>query len=290
MDAVRVLTINIWNHWGPWAQRLPVLRAGLGAQAADVVALQEVLRVSQLNLSQLDVVAEGLYPHRVYAPACTVDEASGATLGNGLLSRLPILEHEYRILPNPMQHETRSVLYALLQTPHGQLPVFVTHLDWQFELSAVRCQQVAFIIDCLEEWLARAQKRPGQDLLPAVLLGDFNAEPDSDEIRFLRGRHALPAPGTSLGRSVYFNDCFTFCGGTEEQGITFARSNPFAQAELEPDRRIDYIFVKMADRLRRGQPLRAWRCLDQPSDGVFPSDHFGVAADIQIAPRERPRF
>lgn len=293
MDKVRVLTINIWNRFGPWAERLEVLRAGLQALSADVVVLQEVLRMEQGNLSQLDEVGDGLYPYRAYAPAFTIDESSGFTLGNAVLSRWPLREQEQILLPNPMQHESRGLLYVLCELPSGQLPVFVTHLDWQFELSFARCQQVSFIVEHMEKWLGRAQKRAGTDLLPAVLAGDFNAEPDSDEIRFLRGRHALPRYGSpNVLRGVYFNDCFAYCGGDERDGATFASSNTFAATQCEPDRRIDYIFTGPPDRLRRGQPLRAWRCLDTPhpqDEKIFASDHYGVAADIRVAPLQKTR-
>ena len=47
--------------------------------------------------------------------------------------------------------------------------------------------------------------RPKQGF-PPVVVGDFNAEPDSDEMRFLRGGHALG------DRSVYFNDAFRVAG------------------------------------------------------------------------------
>jgi endonuclease/exonuclease/phosphatase family metal-dependent hydrolase len=290
MEHVRVLTMNIWNRSGPWDKRLPALRTGLAALAADVVVLQEVLRLDSGAISQLDALAEGLYPHQAYAPAWTIDSGSGFTMGNAVLSRFPMIEREQVLLPNPRQHEARSLLYTLCETPHGQMPVLATHLDWQLELSAVRCQQVVFIVEQMEAWLGRAAQRAGARLLPAVLAGDFNAEPASDEIRFLRGYHALPSSSAGANggalRGAYFNDCYAFCGGDERTGATFSCTNPYAATECEPERRIDYIFVRPAGRSRRGLPLRSWRCLDQPIDGVFPSDHFGVAADIQISAHE----
>jgi endonuclease/exonuclease/phosphatase family metal-dependent hydrolase len=52
---------------------------------------------------------------------------------------------------------------------------------------------------------------------------------------------------------------------------------------LEPDRRIDYIFV--TPRRRDGRAaIRSCRIvLDQPAaDGAFASDHFGLLAEIQM--------
>jgi endonuclease/exonuclease/phosphatase family metal-dependent hydrolase len=290
MDTLRLLTINIWNRLGPWEARRVALQRGFAELAPDVVALQEVLELKSGDLSQLPQLDDGRFPHRAYAPAWTIDEASGFSLGNAVLSKLPIVESEHALLPNPRGHETRSLLYVLLATEHGQLPLLVTHLDWQLELGWVRCEQVAFIVDQMATWLERARQRPGAQLLPPLLAGDFNAEPQSDEIRFLRGHHSLPTADGKSRRGVYFNDCYAYCGGSEVDGATFSRTNPFAAAECEPDRRIDYIFAGSPDRQRRGEPLRAWRCLDRPQDGCFASDHYGVAAEIQLAPRAKPQF
>jgi endonuclease/exonuclease/phosphatase family metal-dependent hydrolase len=299
MDAVRILSLNIWNRSGPWDARLPLICSGLSAEAADIVGLQEVLCMQGPlgTLSQLDAIVDGLralptpadadagsrakvdYPHRAYTAAWTLDSASGFTMGNAILSRFPIIETRGTLLPNPIGHETRALLYALCETPSGLLPVFVTHLDWQFELSHARCQQVAFIVDQLTDWLTSA-RQGGRDVLPAVLLGDFNAEPDSDEIRFLRGRHALPSARGGGLRGCYFNDVVEFCRG--DAGPTFARDNVFAVKEREPDRRIDYIFTAPPDRYSRGLPLSARRCFTQAEGGIHPSDHYGVVCDLAL--------
>jgi endonuclease/exonuclease/phosphatase family metal-dependent hydrolase len=47
-----------------------------------------------------------------------------------------------------------------------------------------------------------------------------------------------------------------------------------------PPRRIDYVLVRSDD---RGPTLRVNSCrrlFDQPVDGVWASDHFGVVADL----------
>src|SRR5437899_2476945 len=139
MDRLRLLTINIWNRQGPWEERRRVLRMGLAALDADVVALQEVL-----------------------------------------------------------SHES---------------------------------------------------------------------EPRNQAHELAIGR-----------RSVYFADCFGLAGGGAP-GFTFARSNHFAQVAHEPDRRIDYIFVRGPDRTLRGEPLEARLAFTVPDGDVFASDHYGVYAE-----------
>jgi endonuclease/exonuclease/phosphatase family metal-dependent hydrolase len=110
---------------------------------------------------------------------------------------------------------------------------------------------------------------------PAILCGDMNAEPDSDEIRYLCGLTTL---GT--GRSVYFQDTFAIAGdGTP--GFTYTRRNPYSGPLREPDRRIDYIWVRGRDDAHRGEPLDARVVFDAPVNGTYPSDHFGVLATLR---------
>jgi endonuclease/exonuclease/phosphatase family metal-dependent hydrolase len=142
-------------------------------------------------------------------------------------------------------------------------------LNWKFEEGHVREVQVKDIVSRIA-----AIAPPGA--LPAILVGDFNAEPDSDEIRYLRGLTSLGS-----GARVYFQDAFAVAGDGSA-GVTYARRNPFAAVLREPDRRIDYIFVHGRDERRRCEPLDARVCFDQPFDGTFPSDHFGVVATLGI--------
>jgi endonuclease/exonuclease/phosphatase family metal-dependent hydrolase len=111
--------------------------------------------------------------------------------------------------------------------------------------------------------------------LPPILAGDFNAEPDATEIRFLRGLHALS------GVSTYLADCFALAG--EGPGVTFdSRRNPFAAPTREPPRRIDYVFVRGPDERGRGEPLSARVVLDEVEDGICATDHYGVLAEVSM--------
>jgi endonuclease/exonuclease/phosphatase family metal-dependent hydrolase len=101
-------------------------------------------------------------------------------------------------------------------------------------------------------------------------------------MRFLRGRTRLG------GRGVYFADCWgTLQADRPEMGpgYTYARANRYALRSREPSRRIDYVYVRGPDRQLRGEPLEARVVLDRPRNGVYASDHFGVYAEVQAAPR-----
>ncbi|HYP99203.1 MAG TPA: endonuclease/exonuclease/phosphatase family protein [Polyangiaceae bacterium] len=283
MSVLRVATINVWNKSGPWLSRLPLIRRELKRLQPEIVGLQEVLRFRPdsaagdpltVHNDQLTEIADGLGYQLAYSVAS--DYGNGLKFGNALLSRHPIIAERSFQLPGSESGETRSLLYALCQTPHGSLPVFVTHLNWKFHQGLIRQRQVVFIADRV------AELSPiGGAELPPVLMGDFNAAPEADEIRFLTGLCALEQ------KTVYFADAWAFAG--QGPGYTYDRANHYAAKAREPSRRIDYIFVRGPDRQFRGEPLTAELAFNtgeqRASETVWPSDHFGVVADLAVTER-----
>jgi endonuclease/exonuclease/phosphatase family metal-dependent hydrolase len=284
MDVLRVATINIWNKSGPWPLRLPLIKAEIGRLSPDLVGLQEVLRLAPdagragptPDTCQAVEIAAGGGWHIAFAEAAHY--GSGLSFGNALLSRWPIVEEEALRLPGEESGETRALLYARVDAPWGRIPVFVTHLNWKLHHGSVRLRQVRFIVDRIME------RAPiDDDAPPPILMGDMNAEPDADEMRYLRGLATLE------GRSVYFADAWVY-GGYGSAGATFDRQNRFAALAHEPPRRIDYIYVRGPDRKLRGEPLVTRLAFATPEAGadgpIWPSDHFGLYTELCVSPRE----
>jgi len=261
MRTFRAATLNIWSRFGPWEERLVAIRAGLAELAPDVIGMQEVLRLP--GFDQAALVSEGLGYEIAWGIA---SENHGFPTGNAILSRWPIARSEVIPLPNGGSDEQRSVVFAELASPYGKIPVFCTHLNWMLHHGHVRVLQVR----ALAEAVARRAPIEG---FPPVVMGDFNAEPDSDEIRFMKGLTGLGGP------CVYFADAFGVAGdGTP--GVTFSKQNPFAEPVREPERRIDYVFVRGPDSAGRGEPRDARVCFAEPHEGTYPSDHYGVVTTI----------
>ena len=266
MQTISVVSLNLWNRFGPWEARREALRVGLDALAPDLVGVQEL--VVAPGFDQGSELCRGAY-HVAFSPAHRVEDVE---IGNGLFSKFPILRHETVVLPSGEGndgHDRRVLLAARVATPWGELPFFCTHLSWRLDQGHVRTKQVRAVADFVESYA------PSRDGLSPILVGDFNAEPDSDEIRFLKGLTGLG------GRCVFFQDAF----GTRGQGdgTTYSTRNPFAEPMREPDRRIDYVFVRgHDDPSRHGDVLRSRVCFDAPHEGTFPSDHFGVEATIRV--------
>jgi endonuclease/exonuclease/phosphatase family metal-dependent hydrolase len=284
MTTLRVGTLNIWNKSGPWKERLGLIRRELRGRDLAVLGLQEVLRLVPAGASapvpdaescQATEISAGFDYHIAYAAAA--DYGGGLMFGNAVLSRYPIRDERGFILPSLDSGESRSLLYTLLDTPFGLLPVFVTHLNWKFHQGNVRLAQVRFIAERVAE-LAPVRGPH----LPPVLMGDFNAEPDADEIRFLRGLRVIE------NQSVFFADAWVY-GGDGGPGATYHRDNDYARPAREPSRRIDYIFVRGPDGLLRGEPMTTELAFATPETGpagqIWPSDHFGLVSELYLAPR-----
>lgn len=262
--TLRIVTWNVWHRFGPWEERQAAIEAVLRQVDADVVCLQEAFEERGGRSQPAELAAAlGLVEHRSYARSWNGDLG----FGNAILSRWPVERWQGRPLPpHPRHEEWRGVLGASLRTPAGRLDVFTTHLNYRLAQSAVRQHQVRSIAAFVGAW-ARGRR------LPAVLTGDFNAEPTSDEMRMLTGRADLGVEG------MVFVDAWEK-GGDGGPGATWTAANPFA-ASPEPDRRIDYVLVEPGF----SPPARVTDCRrigHGPVEGVWPSDHLGVVAELTV--------
>jgi endonuclease/exonuclease/phosphatase family metal-dependent hydrolase len=234
---------------------------------ADVICLQEAW--SDDDRSQPAEIADAMGFQHVYDPGF---EMNGGMSGNAILSRWPIARRDVHELPmegggavDTDVGERRLVTFAEIDGPRGRLQVFSVHLSWRADWSGVRQAQVAD----LARFIASTRPRP----FPPIVGGDFNASPDSDEIRMLTGFAAVPVPG------VILRDAWAVAG--DGPGWTIANSNPFSAATLEPDTRIDYVFTGWPKLGGAGQVRSARVAGDSPVNGLFGSDHYAVVAELR---------
>lgn len=261
-SRLKILTWNIWWRYGPWERRRPAIEATLRSLNADVVALQEVWDDGANDMA--GEMGRGLAYNHVYQRG---EHRDGIGFGNAILSRWPIAGSDWRPLPGEQESgEGRCVLFAELDGPNGPIQVFTTHLNWRFEHSHIRQQQVTEI--------ARFVTSKRQRNYPPIVCGDFNAEPTSEEIRMMTGRSTCPIAGMVL-RDAWRDS------GDGSVGYTWDNRNSFAGTELEPDRRLDYIFVGWPGDRGAGQVIRCRLAGNEPVGGLWPSDHFAVVAELR---------
>jgi endonuclease/exonuclease/phosphatase family metal-dependent hydrolase len=266
MDSIRLVTLNLWGEQPPLAERMALTISGLRALHPDVVALQEVRQIEDVLPNQAETLARALGLTSVFA---TATPWGGGDEGLAILSRYPITSHSFRELPHATQKERRIVLGAILDTPAGSFSAFTTHLNYRLADGQIREDQLVAV----DEFV-----KAHDSSLPKVLMGDFNAVPESDEIRWLRGLRSI------AGLRVFYQDAFARIH-PGEAGYTWATRNSQTSrlSFLETDRRLDYIFVTPLGRDGRGQVLDSRIVLDEPNEeGVFSSDHFGLYAEVRL--------
>lgn len=269
MRSLRIVSFNLWNDASEHDRRMEVLMPQLIALQPQVVGLQEV-RQSEGGLRQAELIAKALRADWRFS---VVDARSqGGPIGNAVLSRLPIVSEATLTLPTDRPDDARNALRCDIETPTGRMPFITTHLSWELDAAPTRERQVVL----LDEW---ARRDPGG--LPAVMVGDFNCPPDSLVHQFLTGRASL------LGRGTYWRDAYQR-RHPHSDGYTWSARNPYVVRNVERNRRIDYIFVGPMSDHGPGAILHSRVVLDLPnSNDIYPSDHFGVFAEVALVPVDR---
>lgn len=282
-SALRVLTYNLL-HGGPWSgffergthleERLEMTIQELQRLHPDVIALQEASD-SRTHGNVPQRIAEALGYQMVFEPATQhifglglmdrlITSVIGFKEGPAILSRYPIVAWEVYDLPRCERRlDPRILLRAAIDAPDGPVQVFSAHTS-----RGDACQ-----LERIGE-LFREHRGTGR----AILMGDFNTEEQSPVLSTWQAERG-------------FIDAFRIAnpevsGGTVWQNIHVEW--PTA------DRRVDFIFL--ADGTHGKDPVvRASRlAFDQPGrlpngDALWPSDHRGVLADIELVPVNRPR-
>lgn len=272
---MRVLTWNLWWRFGPWQERRKAILAVLRDLRPDVVGLQEVWDDGTENLAhrladELDMTCAWA-PSR--APQRWQRRLGDPTIafGNAVLSRWPFLDQEVAQLPaGPGDDDGRLALYTRLDHPAHPVPFFTTHLTSDVDASAVRCAQVTALARFV------ASRRTGTDF-PPVITGDFNAWPDSDEVRLFGGYRTTPAaPGQ------VFLDAWEYADPAQPSA-TWDPANPYLAGYHGPGVRIDYIHVGPPGPGGLGRVESVRRTGDRAVNGAWPSDHAAVLAELSAA-------
>ena len=228
----------------PIAARILALRA-------DVVGLQEVTRDQATALSGLLGWGSPHYAEtKVPCPTFESPLPAGCVpFGNAILARQPLSEPAQWQLPpstGEVGIENRILLRSVVVTAGDGVPVtvYATHVASD-ATPAEKEAQMAAVIGRIDD-----DRRMSSGRFRPVLLGDFNAGPDSDTIALLEDRFAdawLETAGDAAG--------FT---SSSTLGLT---------------RRVDYVFVGRASGLR---------VTAATVDTEVLSDHLAVVAEVAL--------
>ena len=205
-------------------------------QNADIVALQEVdvntHREAAPHQNGKDFITElGYHSGMLTAYARTI-YYSGGYYGIGILSKYPFKQTRKVLLPMTAgAREQRGMLLADVELPNGKMVTFVsTHLD--HSTSEVRSAQVEVVNQTLMD-----------NPYPVIIAGDFNADPESKEIK--------------------------------EGMKNWGRACPleFTAPAKSPRVKIDYIFYYPTDK---------WNVIKSETPQIQMSDHLPVTAEMEL--------
>jgi endonuclease/exonuclease/phosphatase family metal-dependent hydrolase len=272
---LRVLTINVQNSEGD-PRRVDLITRELRRIDPDLVSLQEVVHSPERN--QLAQLLEGtnlLGTHQAQVMAYTPPWADRYG-GSAIATRWP--HHVVEVL-DPRVSGAADVPWCALATvvtlpEEGNVLFIGATSSWRLGTEAVRERQAVALTDL------DARHRQA---LPTIIAGDFNATPDAASIRFLTGLQSLD------GRSVRYHDAWEVAG--DGPGHTWTSDNDNARGEIDHivrqpkhRRRLDYVFVGSWDvhPTAHAHILSASLAFNQSTDGVWPSDHFGVVVDLNV--------
>ncbi|MGI9602203.1 MAG: endonuclease/exonuclease/phosphatase family protein [Acidimicrobiales bacterium] len=276
---LRIASLNAASLFeAAWSDRRHELVAWIDRLEPDIVCLQEMWQsATEPNTAEWVADQAAQQWHWVFGGCDPGDVGRGEPVefGSAILSRWPIETHEMIPLPIDEQPARDNPFFTmpleLLHARTNNIDVFSTHLAPPPEQAYHRVAQVQFIDDVI-----RARSIPDGPL-PPILCGDFNAEPNSDEIRY------LSALATIDGASTYYQDAWR-ATGTTEPGFTWdSRTNSMAADLHLPPKRIDYVFV--GDPFRRpegaGLVVTADLAFHEPITGCDASDHYGLIVGIR---------
>ncbi|MBI3987858.1 MAG: endonuclease/exonuclease/phosphatase family protein [Lentisphaerae bacterium] len=277
---LRVLTLNLWGFAEPYPERQRLLRRELRTLDPDVMAFQEAGFDGHRH--QVKELLEGRGFH--VAHQFDVKTPERIDIGCCIASRWPMEVVE--LLSLQLTENSRFDLYAALAvriaapSPVGPLLFVNAKPSWELNREYERELQAVAVAGLIR----RHTTREG---FPPILAGDFDATPDSASIRFLSGKQSLS------GLSVHFRDMWEEAGDGSN-GYTWTRRNAFARKLIREilhaerhARRIDYLFLGSFHDFAPFASVRTCRVvMNKPRHRVWPSDHFGVFAEIDVEPAQ----
>ena len=245
----RVATLNLEQDHKRWSDRQPLIGAEIAALRPDVIAFNEVsvpLQTAKI-LRDAAIAATGI-PYKLVQQ--TRVNGLSKVEGEALLTRFPIVE------TGNFDYQTRDIvaLVARLAVEDTLVDFYVTHLYMSRGADSLRLFQVQQLLQWID---TRA------DGTPSVVCGDFNA--------------TLEAPSAAQMASRFRPTQTAPTAFTPLADRDGAVSHPYWP---RMDRCIDYIWISDGIDI-----LASEVCFNRPSPddpSLWPSDHAGVWADLQI--------
>ncbi len=272
MTEISIVTINILVNLSLWKKRRTLLVDQLADLNPDIIALQEVSLKGKIStahwiaaeLNQQASEKDGDY--QVYLCPKTGQQAT--LEGIAFLSRLPAKRHE------TIDLQTQNRVAQLLELKLDEGNLFLVNSHFNLRLVKLKSQK-----EQIERLLNFLDTQPAE--VPVIVVGDFNSKPDMSSVDLMRRYF------DSAHRAVHGKEPeYTWPTLLPDSKLDEIRRNLLEHigkvSDLEqPDKgTVDYIFVDP-----RLTTLECQVVLDKPDQAnplIYPSDHLGIYALIQV--------
>lgn len=266
-DVIKVVSFNLRRDFGPqrknkWDTRKDYAAQLIQDSGAAIIGVQEFLPKMRKDMKQL------LHGYSIFGRGRTNgkkeknDEHSDIILKNEdvelitcrtfWLSKNPESPSRAYYAPFP---RICTVAEVRLKNSGERIRVFNAHFD--HICSMARTLSVKMILEKINEMNDR-------DPLPTIVMGDFNARPDSYAVRYIRDKLYSYS-------NVHLNDIYGYVD--KLIGNTYHGFKGKIKTKFKP---IDYIFV--SDEFEIVNAV-----VDTSSfDGQYPSDHYPIAATLRL--------
>lgn len=272
-DLIRIISFNLKRDFGialrsshKWGYRQTLAARVIRESGAAIIGVQELLPgmredVGRLLAQDYSILGygrfSGLNPGNDEHSDIIIknDSAKAQLCKTFWLSKSPekLSRAYFAMFPRIC-----TVAEVYLNKIDRSVRVFNTHLD--HVCGFARVLGIRVILDYMERYNQ-------ENHLPTILMGDFNAKPDSAPVQLLR-RHLFDYTDINL------TDIYSLLG-PERINNTLHNFSGKVRVGAKP---IDYIFVSDDFEVVDS------RILTDPVDGSYPSDHYPLEAVLRIKP------
>lgn len=260
MAKVRILSLNTWKNDGDYDRRLPLIALELSRLKPDIALLQECFVCQETGDDTTAYLAGEIGMDFVFDPSrqkLRTHRGSEMMSESGLaiLYRGSLLDKNVLLLPSSDMGGERIALRASLEIQGLRTCVVCSHFSHIRGEVSIRSRQIDLSF-------AEALGDSKSDI--SVLGGDFNCEPNSEEVELALSNH------------VPFNNALSFVGCSDA-------TCPLPPSRTRRNRQIDQVWVSDSG---DGRPkiVDAGVAMNQPvgDSPLFPSDHAAVWVDLEL--------
>ena len=252
---MKFITFNTWKCDGDYTRRIDLMCRYLYNHQVDFILLQESFKSEDNKYNTSKQLANHLSLSETFFPArlksrTVSDHTIASYSGLAILSRHPVTDTGILSLPDDNEDGERIAGWATYEVDKNPVLVINTHLSHLVHREDLRQKQLSYIIKFA---------KPYAESHTIILGGDMNSTPTRDALVWLANQNDISASNAWHARST----------------VEF----PNTLVTREEDSCIDHLYLLGSFTKQQWREVKV--ILDQPHNGIYPSDHTGILATLE---------